>query len=267
LFDCKIVYRPLNDHLAEARNAGIDTLADSNNCKWALFVDPDEWFANDQSDLKTIRSMSASDRVAYLFKIANFRSNSREPTISDTIRMTRLESAYQMRMNGRVHESFDLAIKSLEDRGIHGRIMYAPFTMLHRGLSFDASVMNDKLEKYERLIRMELSERPKNPGAWVSLGWHYLNEDCEEEANECFQNALDCAGDSYLPFKEVAFTRLRESRKMIRQCLDRLTPGHQFYDICKQMDNWLTRYAPPHPKVERGRTVKVGPVPKYKLDS
>ena len=140
-------------------------------------------------------------------------------------------------------------------------------SVLHRGLSFDASVMNDKLKKYERLIRMELSESPKNPGAWVSLGWHYLNEDCEEEANECFQNALDCAGDSYLPFKEVAFTRLRESRKMIRQCLDRLNPGHQFYDICKQMDNWLTQYAPPHPKVERGGTVEVGPVPKYKLDS
>lgn len=266
LFGCDIVYRPLDDNLAEARNAGIDTLSKNSNVKWAMFVDPDEWFRSPQQDLRCIRSMTASDRLGYLFKIANYRAGSKQPTISDSVRISRADLSAELRMAGRVHESFDKSIQSLQSKGVSPRLCYAPFTMSHRGLAFDAGKMDEKLDKYERLLRLDLAEDSKNPGAWVSLGWHYLNEGHDVEAEACFKNALDCAGESYLPFKEMAFLRLRESRTMIEECLQRIAPSHQFYDLCKEMDRWLHNFAPPHPIIDRGRKVEAQPVPKYKLE-
>ncbi len=266
IFGCDIVYRPLNDNIAEARNAGIDTLSNKTRVKWAMFVDPDEWLRSPQRDLRCIRSMTASERLGYIFKVANYRSDESGPTISDSVRISRADKSLGMRMSGRVHESFDKSIKVLQSNGTEPRLCYAPFTMSHRGLASDSGIMDKKLDKYERLLRLDLAEDNQNPGAWVSLGWHYLNEGYDPEAEKCFKNALDCAGDSYLPFKEMAFLRLRESRTMIEQCLQRITPAHQFHDICKEMDKWLHAFAPPHPIIDRGRSVEAQPVPKYKLE-
>ena len=266
LYGCRIVHRHLDNNIAEARNAGIDSLANNSQIRWALFVDPDEWFENEIQDCQSIRNMLASDRMGYLFKVANWRGEGSSATISDSVRISRLDRSLAMRMSGRVHESFDKAVTSAQARGIHPRLTYAPFTLRHRGLSYEPGVMDKKLSKYENLLRLDLVDDTKNPGAWVGLGWHYLNEGHRSHAEECFKNSVDCAGQSYLPYKEMAFYRLRESREMVEKCLERLSPAHHFYHVCSEMSKWLAQYAPPHPVIERGRDVDPLPLPIYEAE-
>jgi hypothetical protein len=243
------VHEPLDDNLAQARNAGIHALHDHGGLAWALFIDPDEWMAQPLQDAAALRSMACSTRWGWLMQVANYRADGGTPTLSDSVRMSRLDSGRRMVMDGRVHEGFGKAIKGLQADGIHPRLTYAPFRLLHRGLAQDDASMAAKLAKYDRLLRMQLDDDPHDPGAWVSLGWHYLNDGHQDQGLECYHRALACAGTAYLPFKELAFHHLRQARDLLDQCDDRLTAGHQFHQLLQAMRQWLAQHAPPHPVV------------------
>ena len=262
IYNCDIIHCPLNNNISSARNAGIHHLR-IKSCQWGVFFDPDEWLENPFDDLRAIRNMTNSDRSGYMFKVANHRPDGRVSTLSETIRMSNLSPLLNMMMNGRVHEGFQNSLKHIQSIGIHPRLTYAPFTVQHRGLAQDSDTMNEKLDKYEKLLRLDIQDDAKNSGAWVSLGLHYLNEKEASYAEECFENAIDCAGESYLPFKEMAFLKLRDVKQLMSECRKRVPKGHQFYALCSEMDNWLTKYAPAHPIVDRGREVEVLPLPEY----
>jgi GT2 family glycosyltransferase len=252
----EIVEKPLDDDLAGARNAGIEALASSPSLGAAMFVDPDEWLADPVEDAIALRRMAESDRHGWLMQVANYRNDGEIPTISDSVRVSRLDDAGTMRMSGRVHEGFSRSTLALQEQGIHPRLRYAPFILQHRGMSFDAARMGEKLDHYERLLRLELADEPRNPGAWVSLGWHYANDGESALAEECYRRGLACAGLSYLPAKELGFVRLREARALFEESLERLTESHQFYSTCRRIVEFLRVNAPPHAIIPReGRTV------------
>jgi hypothetical protein len=249
---CQWVHQPLDDNLAAARNAGIDHLdqlrkKSEPGLAWAMFLDPDEWLQSDDADPMALRAMAESDRWGWLFQAANYRDDGQVPTISDSVRMSRLDDRRSMRMDGRVHEGFAASLHAFGERGIHPRWAYAPFILQHRGMAFEDARMVEKLNHYERLLRLELADRPHNPGAWVSLGWHYLNDGHVEEGLECYRRGIACAGRSYLPFKEMAYHHLREARRLMDECGARLEPGHQFHDLAQQLRQFLRQNAPPHP--------------------
>jgi hypothetical protein len=261
------VHQPLDDHLAQARNAGIDTLEEARQTTepglaWAWFVDPDEWLQSAAVDCRAIRAMAESDRWGWLFQTANYRNNGKTPMVSDSVRMSRLDDDCSMRMDGRVHEGFSSSLHAFGEKGIHPRWAYAPFVVQHRGMAFDEVRMGEKLDHYEHLLRLELDERPHNPGAWVSLGWHYMNDGHTGQGLECYRRGIACAGRSYLPFKELAYHHLREARLLMEQCVDRLEPGHQFYDLAGQLHGMLRAHAPPHPVIAR-REGAPEPLPKW----
>lgn len=257
----EFVHEPLNDNIAQARNAGIHALHDRKGLAWALFIDPDEWMPSPLNDAAALRSMAQSSRWGWLMQVANYRPDQEVPTLSDSVRMSRLDPARQMLMDGRVHEGFGKSIAALQARGIHPRLTYAPFTLQHRGLAQDDDSMAAKLAKYDHLLRLQLADSPHDPGAWVSLGWHYLNDGHEAQGIECYRRALACAGTSYLPYKEMAFHHLRAARAMLDGCDARLTEGHQFYPLLQRMRGWLEQYAPPHPVVGAPGDAPPAPLP------
>lgn len=252
----EIIEHALADDLASARNAGIEALASTPSLGAAMFVDPDEWLADEVRDPMCLRRMAESDRYGWLVQVANYRNDGDVPTISDSVRISRLDDERSMRMNGRVHEGFSASTNRLQEAGIHPRLRYSPFILQHRGMSFGAERMEQKLDHYERLLRLELADDPMNPGAWVSLGWHYANDGETGLAEECYRRGLSCAGISYLPAKELGFVKLREARELFEQSLDRLVDSHQFYPTCKRIVEFLRVNAPPHALIPRtGRTV------------
>ena len=257
-------HHPLNDHIAEARNKGIRTLRElDESLTWAIFIDPDEWMTDPLHDCVALRNMMTSTRWGYLFQVANFRAGEPVPTISDSVRMSRLDPDGVMVMDGRVHEGFGKAIHTLQSRDIHPRLVYAPFILHHRGLAKDTEAMGTKLDKYENLLRLQLTDEPHDPGAWVSLGWNYLNDGHEELAVECYHRAVQCAGTSYLPFRELAYHHLRTARDLMDKCDQRLSNGHQFHGLCQSMREWLHKFAPPPPVIHRVGDREPRPLPSW----
>lgn len=245
------VHKPLDDNIAEARNAGIDALNQHGGLAWAWFMDPDEWLGDRLADCITLRHMATSSRWGWLMQVANYRADKGTPTISDSVRISRLDDECTMRMNGRVHEGFHHSIQALQAKNIHPRLVYAPFVVQHRGMAFNAEAMSAKLDKYDRLLRLQLADDPRDPGSWVSLGWQYFNDGHEQQGVECYERALKCAGTSYLPFKEMAYVHLRKARELMHECNGRLATGHQFAELAQHIGKWLNQYAPPHQIVER----------------
>lgn len=259
LYGVKVVHHPLADDLAAARNAGLDALSDK--LTWAWFVDPDEWFAQPLKDAKAIRRMAESVRYGYLFQTCNYRGD-KPPSISDSVRMSRLERS--IRMNGRVHEGFGDAWKRLQAQGIHPRLVYAPFIVQHRGMSFSPERMREKLDKYERLLRLELADRPENPGAWVSLAWHFFNDGAMDEGHECLRRGVACGGTSYLPYREMAYWHLRQAQAMLDQSIERLSEGHQWYQAASDLRRALLQHVEPMHSIDRDTTRAIAPLPKFR---
>lgn len=263
LHGAAFVRHPLADDIAGARNAGLDALSrEHDGLTWGLFFDPDEWLADPIVDCRALRRMAESSRRGWLVQAVNHTQDG-PPSVSDSLRMSALVPA--MRMNGRVHESFSDAIKAYQATGKHPRIGYAPFALQHRGMALGTERTADKLDAYERLLRLELADRPRDPGAWVSLGWHFANDGHPIEAEECLRRAVDCAGTSYLPFRELAIVRLREARALFDACVERLAPAHPYTKHAQQIAAWLHENAPDatemphHPR-------EVAPLPAFEYD-
>jgi len=205
--------------------------------------------------------MAESVRYGFLFQTCNYRGD-KPPSISDSVRMSRLERG--IRMDGRVHEGFGDAWKRLQAQGIHPRLTYAPFIVQHRGMAFGPERMREKLDKYERLLRLELADRPENPGAWVSLAWHFFNDGAMDEGYECLRRGVACGGTSYLPYREMAYWHLRQAQAMLDESIARLSDSHQWAKSAHDLKRALLQHVEPMSVIERDTTRPIAPLPKFR---
>lgn len=262
----KWVHEPLNDDLATARNAGVEVLDQAQSMGWALFFDPDEWLDEPEDDCRALRSMAeAGARFGYLFDIANHRGEGKSNT-SESVRMSRLDSSGIMRFDGRVHEGFRLAQETLRASGNHPNLGRAPFILQHRWMDDPVGVV-EKLDKYARLLLLDLEDDSRNPGAWVSLAWHYRNNGHDVLAVECFQRAVACAGTSFLPFRELGLHHLRIARAMMRKTAELLVPSHPYYRLAGQIVQFLETYAPSPEVIPHRQGEEPLPLPMFALPS
>ncbi|MBU6287602.1 MAG: hypothetical protein KGS10_05515 [Chloroflexi bacterium] len=242
--DARLLFVRLDHDLAAVRNAGIDELARAG-LRWAWFVDPDEWWRDPLGDARAMRRACESTRWGWLQNVANYSADGSPPTISDSIRMSRIDPSRPMRMSGRVHEGFGDFLDAMVRAGEHPRVIYFPFVLQHRGMALGETRTREKLDHYERLLRLELQDRPHNPGAWVSLAWHYDNDGHPDLAAECLSRAVACAGRSYLPHKEQGMRYLRLARDEFLACVKNLSTSHAYTAHAERILAWLQEQAPP----------------------
>lgn len=257
LFGAEIIHHPLDQNIAEARNAGIRHLAQyrEEGLGWALFLDPDEHLQNPLDDVVALRRMAeVSNGWGWLFRFQNLQPGGAQPTLSESVRMSRLDPAGEMVMNGRVHEGFDLAVEALVQRGEHPQLRYSPFAVLNIGQKISDEAMERKLAKYVQLLRLELEDNPWSAKAWVSLGLHAENEGDQEAAMQCYQRAMLCPGNSYLPFKEAALYHLRMARILVSEVAERTAGSHGYHRIAQAQLSWLREHAPDRPLLGAARS-------------
>lgn len=246
------IYQPLDDDLSTARNAGVDRLRELG-CAWCHVMDPDEQYENTFLATVALRRMAeVTDSWAWMFRFRNWRSDGRW-NWSENTRLFRLAGGI-LRFSFRVHETLERGMVELGRRGIHPQVRYAPFAVDHRGLAGDDGVIQNKLERYTRLLVKQLEDDPTSPGAWTSLGLQYGNDNRGEEQWACYEAAMACAGNGYLPFREASLYHLRISRALMDASLRRLAPGHTLHEQVREMVAWLTEHAPDQPKLGGDRT-------------
>lgn len=223
-FGVQWVHHPLQDHLGEARNAGIDALQGTPGMGWSWFMDPDEYLP-EQGAVFLRRMAEAPDCWGWLFRFVN-RTADGNGNWSESIRMARLHPA--MRMEGRVHESFETAIRKVRESGVARvvRTVADPMVCINRGLAKSPEEMQAKLEFYRRLTEADLRENPDNAGGWVTLGLYWVNQGCERVAEECFARAVSVEKGQYLPFQEMGLLYLRRGKAFMAEAAQRMG-GHK----------------------------------------
>ena len=258
LYGATWVHRPLADDFASARNAGLDALrtvksgVSGSPIAWALVVDPDELLADTFGDVVAVRRMAeCSDAYGFLFRFANHRpaATGEAPTLSESVRLVRLDPAGLVRYSGRVHEGFDKAFRTIEATGERPRIRYAPFTVHNPGLGTDPAELERKVRFYQRLLVAGLTDDPRNASAWCSLGMQYTNDGHDEKATECFRRAIASDPAGFLPYRELGLSKLREGRTLFEMVARCLPAGHDYHRVAVAGAEWLGRFAPDQPTV------------------
>lgn len=257
VFNAAIIHHPLEGSLADCRNAGIKHLGNfqSQGLGWTLFLDPDEFFVDAGATLPCLREMALTTTSwGWLFKFKNLLPGGGAST-SESIRMVRLDNDMTLKMTGRVHESFKDSMDVLKSMGIHPQVQYAPFEMANRGLNGTPEQNRAKVIRYHKMLLEDLEENPLQPGPWVSLGLQYNNDGNPEIAKECFERAVICAGDSYLPFMELALYHLRVGRALLKEVVSRTASHHSARDVAEKGESILAKLAPGQPYLDTGGPV------------
>lgn len=249
------VHHRLRGDLSAPRNAGLDALRDDDRLGWGLALDPDEWSEQPFEFAVALRRMAeASDSWAFMFEFLNDRADGGPPTVSENLRMTRLDPAGVMRWSGRIHEGFGEAIDALRSRRVALQARYCPWKLHNRGLSGDDDALQRKVTRYAELLCEELRQDPSNSGAWVSLGLQYANDGRFDLAETCLQRGVCVAGPAYLAYKELALLHLRRAGSLLLGAQGRLSTGHPWRKVCDAMVDWLRFHAPPQPLVGHARS-------------
>lgn len=253
MFGASWVHEPLNDNLANARNAGLDALsvgAQKSGLVWSLFFDLDEHFPDPFSSVVAIRRMAeVTDSHGWMFQFLNFHAGS-DPSMSQSVRMARLN--HRIRFSGRVHETFDRSFAHLSDDGESVQVRTVSWPVHHYGLYGDDAALIKKLNRYQRMLELELLDDPHNSAAWVALALHFANDDREEKTLECLQRAVMCGGHGYLPFRELAMWHLRNGAAYLAEAMRRTQPGSALRHGLEPVLQILQQHVGPQPKLGRG---------------
>lgn len=222
-FGVEWVVQPLNDHIGNARNAAVDALHGTPGLGWGLFFDPDEIMP--QNACVMLRRMAeVTDSWGWLFSFINRHTKDGDASVSQAVRMHRLDERGIMRFDGRVHEGFDLAVTKLQEDGYGSilRVAHEAMTVLNTGLALPPTAMQDKLDRYRRLTEMELADDPKRSKSWITLGLYWANEGFYAVAEECFNRAILCAGRSFRAYHEAALHKSRMAMYLFSEAADRM---------------------------------------------
>ena len=242
-FGVEWLHVPLNDNLGAARNAAVTALRGTKGMGWAMFLDPDEHAQNYYATLCSIRRMAeCTDAWAWMFPFANVYEDGHHNE-SESIRMARLDEHAVMQITGRVHEGYMDSIKQLAGAGFGNLIRNAPFSLINTGLSKEPEDMERKFAKYRHLTELELQEHPHTSQAWVTLGLYWLNEGCPVTAMECMTRSVNCAGDSYMPYQEIALQYMRIAGAFMQQSVERMGQ-HKMRPANEAIIDFIERAAP-----------------------
>jgi len=249
LFGAVLVDHPIDQErggLADARNAGIDALAEIEATRhpgmgWSLFMDPDEQFA--EGAMVSIRRLAdATDCWGWLFEFLNPHQEG-APTRSESVRMARLHP--RMRMDGRVHEGFGDAIRALKAAGYGDILRTAPFQVLNLGLRVDATKLQAKYDRYFRWACAAISEGEARPMDWTTLGLYFANEGLWQAPERCHAIATGMDPDGFLAARELAVHYLRMARGPAALAASRLPDWHEQHERLDAIVKFCDREAPP----------------------
>ena len=255
LYGAQLIYKPLDKHLAEARNAGIDYL-ESQGCAWALFFDPDEVSDDWQQTARDIRRMAdITNCWGWMVKFDNVQRDG-QSSESETLRMTRLDGNGTMRMNGRIHEGFGDSLDNIRAAGIHPKCRYAPFKMTNTGQALDDEQVEAKLVKYTALLLEELKHDKRCVQAWHALGLQCENDGSVDKAVECYHNAAKSSDRSYLPHRELGVYHLKQAKQYYANVIDRISEAHGSYEAMTAIHGILCKISPERPHLGKPKALK-----------
>lgn len=219
LYKVEFIYHPVEDGLAECRNAALKYYKEKYQGRigWALYLDPDEFvegYHNTNIFACYRRMAEATDALAFKFKFKNtstLANGQPHSSFSESMRLIKLEPYLPIYFYGKAHETLEKSLNEIKQQGISVMIENCPIHLMNAGLNKPPEQIAAKLEKYQGLVIETLKEDPFSSAGWCSLGMTYEQDKDERNAEICYERACLTAGTAFLPFQSLGLFYARKA--------------------------------------------------------
>jgi len=202
------------DDFSEMRNY----LISQSTQRWIFHMDPDERMSPVDA-FKLRHVIDDTDTVAFFVPLINHHPDGRQ-TMNENVRIFR--NLPIMKYTGRVHETFDLALRQLRNQA---PMRMAPFAINHFGYMKPKPRVQEKLDLYERLNMAQYKESPGDPRPCLNLALQRLNDGNIEEGSALLWEALKRDPNYYQAAKELACVNVEQAKGLLRLTVSKLPPN------------------------------------------
>jgi len=212
LYTDNVYYFEWCDDFSKARNF----LVSKCTCDWIMTMDPDEAFT-EYGNLHVVK-MIELDTDGFMFKVRNTQKDG-VFSISEAVRLFCNNGKFTY--SGRVHENFD---ELLWDKRV--TIMQSPIAIEHYGYLKSDDEVEQKLQYYEKLNRLQMRDHPKDCRPYFNLALHYRNEGNIERAKSLLLQAIKLNPKFLNAIKELGFMLAREGTEWFKHGMEIIPEGN-----------------------------------------
>jgi len=221
-FGARIFDFDMNDDFSRARNFVLSKCT----TKWCMQLDPDEKVGN----WPAIFKMMEMGADAYSFRVRNIQKNNMF-TLSQSFRLFRRDP--DIYYTGRCHETIEESVTS----GKRKFKLKEALTMIdHLGYLKSDEEVEKKLQRYERLNKLQMQDNPKDARPYFNLALHYVNEGMPKKGIEYLEKACKLNPKFVLAKKELGLLLMRQGKGWLIEAQKLSPPGSAIREI---IDNVL----------------------------
>lgn len=172
------------DSFAEARNVSLEHATG----KWIFWMDADDTLPFGSGETLLNAAINAPEEIAGFVVPVRFVND--DPTFGTVVDHVKLfRNSQKHRFEGRIHEQILPAI-----RASGGEIVRLPVEVLHSGYDTSPGGQEQKRQRDDKLLKLELAERPNHPFVLFNLGMtaHFngRHEEAIEWLAQCLNNSV-----------------------------------------------------------------------------
>jgi len=210
--------------------------------KWILHLDADERIA--PQDFPKLVKITEGESDLAIFHVINYLEKCKSPNVqpkyasSESVRL--FKKSDQLYYTGVIHETLDDALSAYRQSGKIG-VTRAPFVLHHYGYLKKREVVKNKLAYYEELNKNQSKiTDDKDPRPHFNLALHYLEENNDAKALECFQNALSLNPKFWHANHQMACMNIKSAKYFLAKALKSMPQEHPFLKEGKEIFKYLS---------------------------
>jgi GT2 family glycosyltransferase/tetratricopeptide (TPR) repeat protein len=195
--ECGAVVSRMNwpDSFALARN---ESMKDAKG-RWILWVDADDTMPLDCGEVIVRSVASAPEDVIGFVVPVRFLEQQGNGTEVDHVKIFR--NFPNLEWEGRIHEQI---LSSLRDASPEGKLARLDAYVLHSGYDVSETGQIRKRERDEKLLKLDLRDRPDHPFVLFNLGMTAHYTDAHEEAIDWLRKSLSVSGEDESHVRKAA---------------------------------------------------------------
>ena len=224
------------------------------NCtqRWILMIDADERFYPE--DIHELFKLTEMDYHAVMFHVLNYLEKplpDQTPKYASTESFRLYRNIPEFFYSGIIHETIDDSSVSFS-RSNKIKVNRCGVYLHHHGYTRDKKRVQLKLDYYEKLNRKQIEiTEGKDPRPYFNLALHYLNDDKEHEALECFQKSLQVKDTFWHSCQQLAALNIKSAKFYLKRTIERIPQYHPFKKEAQEILAFLNKRSIGHVKVNK----------------
>jgi len=208
--------------------------------KWILMMDADERF--EMEDIYKLFKMIESEADAIIFHVINYLKKTmpgQKPVYASTESVRLYRNIPEFYYTGIIHETIDDSMAAMKNRR-PVKIGRSPVKLHHGGYLKDKNRVEGKLQYYTKLNEQQIEiTEGKDPRPYFNLALHWLNNDEEKKALQCFQKSIQVNPRFWHSHQQMAALNIKSTKIFLENVLQFIPETHPFVPEAKEILEYL----------------------------